>query len=919
MCEEIRSPLRNPAWLFLTLTLPAILLLLLWGKDLFIVWEAMAGRNWKALVPVLSLIAFYGIGGTVTAAILQAKKRDYGAVTAVILLAIDVLIMILFAADFPAMRPDVENFILPVERWGIYLFTFQMPSAAHAIMILADRFRGTKVTFYAFWSVIIIPFAIFLLAHLLSLVSRRGLYTGNFFYIFFFALLVVFGVIFILCVTRCMLYVIPKILERFPNRYLLPLIIGVILPVCGLILNIYIPFPCDLRSPVPYICTLLNALILSLPLANRRNTDFLIIFLKGAAYWFPLYFFLLFLPWLPLFVPAMIAFGAGFLILTPTLLFLLQNYFYLLDYRKLTLPKKQIAAAFFAGVLTVPVIFFVKAYSDKTDLEEMVRVYYNLPYQMTLEEQAEQVDLDRLSVTLERMISARNGVELPFLGELYNAIVYKGLVVSDSQVYRMYSDLFGTPPPKQSVFGGGRDRYRPRPLSGLSGRKSTVNCKIASVKSTVSSEGAGMEIRITGSFQGEYAGTMKLPEGVFVSGLSLEINGKLERGSIAERKSALWIYEKITEAKRDPSLIYYTGANDLRFFVFPVDKKGRRVVVDFLYPAGTSPEIELDGVKYKLPARNGSSNVKLLSREDLSGKIVKRSPEIILICDRSCINDWSSASVTIRQQLLSLFPEAKTMRIVSGLIAADEPGKAYPVSETEKALAEFAEKYKTGTPGFAVSNVIKGAILGSANMSKEHYPVFVLWSTRPLYRGWDLHGFEAYSPEYPVLTHLSAHTARAYHFSDLSAVEPGGKPAPAAKLDDGRIVRVDAGAAVGTGTGKYLEAQKLRADSLKLLRNPSLEKELWVSLVRRSIDHGVLIPQTSWIVLETEAQRKTLIEMQEKKLSAASALDIENTGVMIKADAPDTALIILAVILLVFGIFRNRPWLQQVFRKVRNG
>lgn len=925
MNDETRSPLKSPVWLLLTLTLPMILLFLLWGKDLFIVRESFTPENLAAFLPFFSLLAGYGAGGTLTVIILRYKKRDFGIASAVSLLAVNILLMLIFSVNYHKMLPDVEDFILPVQRWIIYVFTFLMPSAAHSVMILADSFRGKKAIIYSSVAVVVIPLVLFLCAHFLSTLSKFTQKIENLLVIGFSSLLLILGVLFFLAVVKGLLLLIPLVMNWKHGRYLFPLIIGLILPVCGLCLNTYIPFPCDLRSPWPYICSLLNAIVLWLPVAGNKKADLLSIYLKGAVYWFPLYFFLLFLPWLPLFAPAILACGAGFLILTPTLLFLLQNYFYTLDYRKMTLPRKQILIAFFAGVLTVPILFFGKAWSDKADLEQMVSTYYNTSYTMSLEEQKNTLDMPRLESTMTRLIDARDGVELPFLGELYNAIVFNGLTVSDSQLFRMYSDLFGSSPNRtRTVFGVGRDRprFRPVPLAGLQDRKTTAFVKVTSASFQPSSDGASMELKLKGlATNGEYAGRLKLPEGVFVSGLSLEINGKLERGSVAERKTALWIYEKITNVRKDPALIYYSGADELRFFVFPVTST-RRVVVDFLYPAGTSPEIELDGKKYKLPVRAGDSGAKLLSQSDLESRIVKRTPEIILIVDRSSRKDFRNVALNLRIALQQQFPEAKQVRIVSGIISADNLGKAYPISDLGKAFEEFTEKYQPGTPGFAVSNVVKGAILQSGKLEKDHYPVFVLWTDRVLHKGWDLRGFEEFAPEYPMLIRFSPENkAFAYRFSDMQVVPVSSEPARVARLDDGRVVRVDSGAVTGKGSGKYASALELRADSLKLLRDPSLEKTLWVPLVKRSIEEEILISQTSWIVLETEAQRKTLIEMQRKKLNSPSALDIENTDPreVVRTDAPEMILVLLTLlVLLCVGIYRNRPWLQRIFRRVRS-
>ena len=78
---------------------------------------------------------------------------------------------------------------------------------------------------------------------------------------------------------------------------------GLLLPLGGLALNRSLPFPCDLQDWRVYALTVVNSAALCLPFSATRLRGGLPWMARAVMYPFSLYFFLLFLPFLPFSIP----------------------------------------------------------------------------------------------------------------------------------------------------------------------------------------------------------------------------------------------------------------------------------------------------------------------------------------------------------------------------------------------------------------------------------------------------------------------------------------------------------------------------------------------------------------------------------------------------------------------------------------
>lgn len=76
-----------------------------------------------------------------------------------------------------------------------------------------------------------------------------------------------------------------------------------------------------------------------------------------------------------------------------------------------------------------------------------------------------------------------------------------------------------------------------------------------------------------------------VPDGALLTGLAMEVNGKLVEGEIVEREKAREIYEKIVDDMQDPALLEWEQGNWFKLRVFPIEAKAdKRVIIRYAQP-----------------------------------------------------------------------------------------------------------------------------------------------------------------------------------------------------------------------------------------------------------------------------------------------------------------------------------------------
>ena len=448
-------------------------------------------------------------------------------------------------------------------------------------------------------------------------------------------------------------------------------VVGIAAPISGLLLNRWIPFPADFQAPSVYGMAIANGLLLLLPNFRHPLVHRVIWLTQCALFPFTFYFFLVFLPFLPLSIPAMVYVGAGFLVLTPTALFLVHGQRVLDGYRNEIRDGSRLTPALLAilALSIIPGIYTAEAVLDRVVLRRAMDYVYSPDYRAATHFAGSPALVRR---SLEHLRDFKAGLNLPFLSGFYNWIVFDGLILPEEKMNRLHRTFFGRDLERPNTaatgfFGArsGRDR-------GVRERPASVPHDVRLVNLTTATNSEGACDRATVSFQmqndslsqSEFVTTIQLPEGVLVSGFWLHIGNERVPGQLFEEKSARWVYQMIRDrSRRDPGLLIYTDPQtvELRVFPFAAHEK-RKVEIEFLYPAALKPSIPIGDETLNPSGDSDDARIVVTHTKDDAGAAVfspaalsslprtMRTPYLHFIIDRSASSEITveSAATAIR-------------------------------------------------------------------------------------------------------------------------------------------------------------------------------------------------------------------------------------------------------------------------------
>jgi hypothetical protein len=132
-------------------------------------------------------------------------------------------------------------------------------------------------------------------------------------------------------------------------------------PVAGLVANNDLLFnliSADFSDPWFFVLAFINGLAISLPEKDHKKYRLAIFCIRSISFAYIIYFFLVFLPNLPISAMAILVFGLGILLISPVILMVFQTKILVSDfvylYRNYT--KRTINVIFIVSIFIVPVI-----------------------------------------------------------------------------------------------------------------------------------------------------------------------------------------------------------------------------------------------------------------------------------------------------------------------------------------------------------------------------------------------------------------------------------------------------------------------------------------------------------------------------------------------------------------------------------
>ncbi len=715
----------------------------------------------------------------------------------------------------------------------------------------------------------------------------------------------------------------------------LTLLVALVLPIAGLALNRSIPFPQDYQNTVTYFLTVINAMVLAIPAVRGDRFRRLQLFGTAALLPFSLYFFCAFLPFYPLSALAMIAVGAGFLILTPLLLTVVHLGKIGLLHRSLAGKGKNVLLIG-AGIALLPSFLFVGMIRDRAAILEALD--YTISPNPTQLQRAP--DAGRVEHVVEAVVQQSRGIQYPILSPLYRVIVLQGMTLPDSTIGKL-EKTFGFEAEEDANgfvgFWGVRERG-PNLVRRL--RTAPALGELRGVEFAADgSEGLTLAATVVNDSpdpRTEFRETFTLPPGVWVSGAELLIGDEWKPAAIRERRSAEWIYRMITsERQRDPLLVTLASPGEVEVRVFPVDKdqsRELRLHLESVYPE--VPPLAFGGFEWHPgpvaghPAIVDAGSNLLVSD---AARLPARSlpPVYHLILDRS-------------QSGLNRGELRKAVGSTLAAIPAGAPIRWWAIHDGVRALADFP-----GTNHPDVSTRIDWSKIpkdGSGGRSGEHVVLAILHEWREDLRAGEVPrhypvtvpvGWEPASPDRSdFLEYINPRMGAVFQW--LTAPDPAlpAPPRPVAIFRRGGSTGIipaetDRDAARWVFLFETAGAVEIlnEGDSFELLDesliftpesisgglrvllgeyhsryDPALHEEERPRLISQSKEFSVLLPETALIVLETSAQEEFLKRLEETGMEAHSGLSFSET--------PEPATLVLIGFVLWLFVRRdgcNRP------------
>jgi len=838
----------------------------------------------------------------------------------------------------------VRDWIYPPQRFFYNQFAFAMPALFWGMMRLAcarpANHRG-KALVTSFAVAIGAPLLLFLVVQALMRMGNAAQFGAYFVSVMMIGL----GVAMFVALIRVLALGLRDVEVWNPTTERVAILIfALAMPLGGLLLNREISFPNDFQAWEVYALTITNAAMLLIASCWHARRPLLSLGLLCATLPFTLYFFVVFLPFLPLSILAVIVFGAGFLVLTPTVLLIL--HLGLLNKARRGSSGRRLVTGVFCFLL-LPGFFTVRGLADKAALNAALDYVYSPAIT------AGPITYESSRVNLRRALanhrSYKNGIYYPLLSDYYAWLVFDDLVLPDDKLARLENAFFGEPGStanndlvarnRGDVFGASRTSVRDRnrmprsapPPRAVEVETLKVNTKAGEGATTVT---LSLTLRNTGSANAEYVKALPLPAGVFVSGFRLHINGTPVPGRITEKKTALWVYSMIRDSeRRDPGLLFYNAPDELELRVFPVVPATPSVVeIDFLVPAELADANVLDGsndpalglakfaelIRPRL-AHTERGCVVALGEEARVLPAASRDTYLHVIVDRSADNGFDGDLVSALSLARREFPAASSVRLT---LANYETAEL----SSEKAALEALPLRGGFVPDLALAQALRkhrdADLDAVAAGGLPPRPVFVILSRKAPATAPELSVTKAWADVVPVIEIHTLDAKGAWTHWPVAgevtapllrlgkSVRPWvsgralrfAKAAPADRLEywssETSMWQPVGRVAVAADETPWASAVALQLRQQDHERTPGDAGVDLKELVAASRESGVMLASTSYIVVENTAQWRMLEVSERKKLDQNSALDFK------EAPAPSAAWLILG-----FGIWWGlRRW-----------
>jgi len=903
----------NPKWLIVINTVPVIILFMIYFGSYQIIKSLLPEHSlelWLKFGATLACLTAINLGYAIT---LIRQKKQIHTFYGLAALLVYIPFLYTYGNYTEEMVPgDIPRWMIP-GNLEVLVGTFLMPTLAMALFLLVKGLTSENRNHKSginFLIAIFIPLSWYLFIQiLLPLWQSVGDEFGQHLLII---LLIVSTLLFIFFLSRG-IYILSLKKSETWQRYdiVWKVIVSLVFPLSGLavsagVFRIGESIFGDFSHPWFFIIAILNGVLVCLPNLNLPLYRSILFIARSLTFPYVVYFFLVFLPYLPLSIIAIIAVGFGFLMLAPLLLMWAQSKLLIDDFNYLYqyFTRKTIFILFSIGIAILPLFITVTYLQDKKALHAALDYVYEPDFASTTTTPIKTAALERVLEKVSYHKSGRFGMvvneQQPFLSPYYNWLVLDNLTLSDGKINLLEKIFLG-----KAVNVNTRTATIQNPSNAVEitaiQTRSNFDAQQQAWRSWIDLEMTNFDS--TEFQQQEFETTFTLPEGAWISDYYLWVNDEKMPGILAEKKAATWIYQQITTiTRKDPGILYYLTGNKVAFKVFPFRaQEKRKTGFEILHKEPTSFTIDDKNVilgndstaKLERSITSMDGNVVYIPTQ-MKKKlpIVQRKPYFHFIID--CSVDKEKSVKRYMDKIESLLSQnvfdAKTVKFT----LTNAYTKTFDYSNNWRDELNKA----TFQGGFYLERAIKEILVKDYEQLNRSYPIIVIvtdslpsaildkdfadfkmtFPESDLFYELNENGkLQAHSltenpteeatyttpfqPSYTVLAYPNATTPIAYLPND-------NQPSIVLKNTETSDNQLN------LKSKNWDTALTLHGKWLANTLHPESGDRAWLDLVKASFTAQIMTPVTSFIVVENEAQRAALQSKQAKVLQAKKSLDL---------------------------------------------
>jgi hypothetical protein len=940
----------HPGWLIAVNTAPMTIFFFILAGHFQIVHSMMSDETHALWITYGALFFLSTLSTFVYAIIMLRKQLQIHLWYGVVSLAFNVILLYTYSSHLDALFPSgAPNWMF---SGGVmfYIGSFLMPTLAHAVLLLVVRLSPSepsgKPALNLVWAALIAG-AWYLFYQLVIPFWDAG--NSSIMHITSMAL-VLTTLLFFFFLIRGIFLMMRSRTEFWPKyKIFVKIAFTLVFPIFGLLLNnghIIFDFNGifgDFDNHWFYLLTVFNAAVL-IPDPPKAPLGRLILFLtRLATFFFTLYFLFVFLPFLPLSILAIVFFGLGFVMLAPIFLGIIHirelsdDVTWLMTYYS----RKQLLAMGLPALMVIPAAVTISYHNDRIVLNNALN-YINQPDY----EKSYDIDTDSLHSTLQTISSHRSNRfissdNIPFLSSYFRWLVMDNLMLSNAKADKINRIFFG-----EKARLGWNGEVSGNISVGISGLdvQSEFNPQDQSWHSWVHLELTNDSTLMSA----EYATRLRMPDGCWISDYYLDVGDIREPGILAEKKAATWIYNNIRNARRDPGILYYTSGNEVWFRVFPFGKGDvRKTGIRFIHKeplalAFDDKTVQLGAIETTSTTATQSTSagdVYYVSSDEKSRlPQMTRKPYLYILVDASQQTADSAEVIAtmvnrVRTQKPAGYGDTQIGFVNSYYHETDNPD-------------EWQSLYKgvAKEGGFFLERGIKKILFEEIVHTSASYPVIVVVS--PAVENCiierDFADFRSGFPESDYF-YSTDRSGRIYSHNLTAGPknivrEVGQFPIPQTVLAwpnrnavtnylrDNTKPELILKSYHGEINGRALQPKswasgaKLQGQWTNHVLFPNAANSRWLDLVRNSFQAQLMTPVTSFIVVETEAQRAALQRKQDEVLSGNPLLDAgEDTRRMSEPGSVFLLIILMTMLLILkkrlLQLRSSQPQLKRIYSK----